>query len=69
MAHLVGYTMRRVVCDPFPLFQNGFVASEVDVGGCDVAQALLEALVIVMIYKRLDLGFKIAGREVVFQLL
>jgi hypothetical protein len=29
--------------DPFPLLQNGFVASEVDVGGCDVAQALVVA--------------------------
>jgi hypothetical protein len=44
------------------------VAYEVDVGGCDVAQNLVVALVIVMIYKRLDLGFEIAGREVVFQL-
>ena len=51
------------------------MAYEVDVGECDVAQNLVVALVIFMIYKRLDLGFKrldlgfeIAGREVVFQL-
>ena len=34
--------------DPFTLFQNGFVTAEVDVGGCDVVQALMVALMIVV---------------------
>ena len=34
--------------DPFALFQNGFVTAEVDVGGCDVVQALMVALMIVV---------------------
>ena len=42
------------------------MASEVDVGGCDVAQALVVALVVVMVDKGVGLGFEIAGREVVF---
>ena len=43
------------------------MASEVDVGGCDIAQALMVALVVIMVDKGLDLGFKIARQEVVFQ--
>ena len=53
--------------DPFPLLQNGFVAPEVDVGGCDVVQALVIALVIVVIDEGFNLGFEIARQEVVFQ--
>ena len=34
----------RLSFDPFPLFQNGLVAAEVDVGGCDVAQVFAVAL-------------------------
>ena len=56
-AHLVGCIMRRAAVmqasrfeclsfDPFPLLQNGFIAAEVDVGGCDVVQALMVALVV-----------------------
>ena len=47
--------------DPFPLFQNEFVATEVDVGGRDVVQALVIALVIVVIDEGFDLGFEVAG--------
>ena len=47
--------------------QKGFVTPEVDVGGCDVVQALMVAPVIVMIDEGLDLGFKIKRQEVVFQ--
>ncbi len=53
--------------DPFALFQNGFVASEVDVGGRDVFEALVVALMVVVIDEGFDLGFKITGQEVVFQ--
>ena len=53
--------------DLFPFSENGFVAPEVDVGGCDVAQALVVTLMVVMIDEGFDLGFEIAGQEVVFQ--
>lgn len=43
----------RLSFDPFTLLQNGFVPSEVDVGECDVVQALVIAMVIVVI----DEGF------------
>jgi len=58
---------KRLLFDPFPLFQNGCVTPEVDICGCDVAQALVKALVVVVVDKSFDLGFKIAGQEVVFQ--
>ncbi len=57
----------RFTFDPFPLFENGFVASEVEVGRCDVVQALVVTLVVVIVDEGLDLGFEIAGQEVVFQ--
>ena len=53
--------------DPFALFQNGFVTAEVDVGGCDVVQALMVALMIVVVDEGLDLGLKIPRQEVFFQ--
>ena len=53
--------------DPFALFENGFVAAEVDVGWRDVVQALVEALMVVVIDEGCDLGFTIAGQEIVFE--
>jgi len=53
--------------DPFSLLQNGFVASEVDVGGRYVVQALMVALVVVVIDEGVDLGFEITRQEVIFE--
>ena len=53
--------------DLFPFSENGFVAAEVDVGGCDVAQSLVISLVVVVIDESLDLAFEVAGKIVVFQ--
>ena len=53
--------------DPFALFQNGFVTPEVDVGRCDVVDALVVALMIVVVDEGLDLGLKMPRQEVVFQ--
>ncbi len=52
--------------DPFSLFDDGFRPAEVGVCGCDVLQALVIALMIVMFDERLDLRFQIAWQEVVF---
>ena len=53
---------------------NGFAAlddggSPAEVGVCwrHVVQALVVALVIVVLHERLDLGLEVAGQEVVFQ--
>ncbi len=53
--------------DPFPLSENCSVTPEVDVGRCDVVQALVVTLVVVIIDKFPDLAFEIAGKIVVFQ--
>ncbi len=53
--------------DPFSLQQNGLAASEVDVGGREVIQALVIALMVVVIDERFDLGFEICREEVVVQ--
>ena len=58
---------KGLLFDPFPLFQNGFVAPAVDVGGRNVAQALMISLVVVVVDEGSDLGFEIARQEVVFQ--
>ncbi len=45
------------------MFQNGFVPAEVDIGGCDVVQAL----VVVVVDEGFNLRFEIGGQEVVFE--
>jgi len=51
----------------FSLFQNGLSAPKVDLGGCEVLQALVVALVVVVIDEGFDLSIEIAWQEVVFQ--
>lgn len=53
--------------DPFSLLYNSFVATEVDVGGCDVVDALMIALVVEVIDQRLDLSLEITRQKVVFE--
>ena len=56
-----------VFLDLLPFSQNGFVTAEVDVGGCDVIQPLMVALVVVVVDECADLAFEITGQVVVFQ--
>ena len=53
--------------DPFSLSDDGGGPAEVGVGGRHVAQALVIALVVVVLDEGLDLSFQVAGQEVVFQ--
>ncbi len=53
--------------DLFPPFDDGCVTSEVGVGWCDVANALVVAVVIVKIDEGTDLVFEVARQIVVFQ--
>jgi hypothetical protein len=53
--------------DPFTLFDDGLCTSEVDVGGCDVADALVITAMIVMLDEGLDLTLEIAGQELVLE--
>ena len=47
--------------DPFTLLDDGLRPAEVGVGGRDVVQALVIALMVVMLDERFDLLFKVAG--------
>ena len=53
--------------DPFTLLDDGLRSAEVDIGRRDVVQALVVALMVVMLDERFDLLLKVAGQEVVFQ--
>ena len=53
--------------DPFTLLDDGLRPAEVDIGRRDVVQALVVALMVVVLDERFDLSFEIAGQEVVFQ--
>ncbi len=53
--------------DLCPFSQNGFVSPEVDVGRCDVVQALVVALVVVVIDEGPDLAFEITRQVVVLE--
>ena len=53
--------------DPFPFSENGFVAPEVDVCRCDVVQALVVTLIVVIFDECSDLTLKVAGQIVVFE--
>ena len=51
LRHLCGKIQSVLTFDPFSLFQNGLPASEVDIGGREVLQAVVVAPVIVMVDK------------------
>ncbi len=53
--------------DPFTLFDDGWCPAEVGVGGRHIVQALVVALVVVVLDEGLDLRFEITGQEVVLQ--
>ena len=49
--------------DPFSFHQNGFSASEVDVGGREIVEALVVALVIIVHHKGLDLRLQVSRQK------
>jgi hypothetical protein len=51
--------------DPFPFDQNGLASPEIDVGGRQIADALVIAQVIVVSDEGLDLSFEIARQIIV----
>ena len=53
--------------DPFTLQQDCLASSEVDIGRCQVAQALVVALVIVVLDEAIDVGFEVARQVVVLK--
>ena len=53
--------------DPLALMQDGLGASEVDIGGREVLQALVIATMIVVLDEAADVGFEIAGQVVILE--
>ena len=53
--------------DPFPFKQDGLAVPEVDIGGREVAQALVIAPVIIVFDEGGELGFEITGQIVALQ--
>lgn len=53
--------------DPFSLQQDGLASAEVDVGGCEIVEALVVSPMIITVDEGCDLGFEIARQEVVLQ--
>ena len=56
-----------LVFDAPPFSQDGFAAPEVDVSRCQVADALVVAMVVVVVDEGSDGGFKFPFEEVVFE--
>ncbi len=53
--------------DLCPFSDDGFITPKIDVGGCNVVQALVIPFVVVVIDESPDLAFKITWQIVVFQ--
>ena len=53
--------------DAFAFEQDGLAAPEIDIGGREVAQALVVAPVIIVADEGLDLRFEVAGQVIVLQ--
>ena len=53
--------------DPFSLHEDCLTASEVEVGGSKIADALVIALMIIILNKGIDLDFERTRQVVVFQ--
>ena len=53
--------------DPFSLFDDGLSSPAISVSGRHVVEALVVALVVVMLDERFDLDLKIARQEVALQ--
>ena len=51
--------------DPFPPFNDGGVTIEVGIGGGDGAEALVVAVVVIMVDESADLAFKVSGLIIV----
>lgn len=53
--------------DPFAFEQKGFGTSEIAVSGCEIFEALVLAVVIVVLDEALNVGVEITRQKVVFQ--
>ena len=57
----------RVAFGPFAVVEDGLSSSEVDIGGCQVLQALVVAAEIVVLDEAADVRFEISGQVIIFE--
>lgn len=67
LAVLQAPTLDGLSLDPFTLLDDGCGVAEVGVGGRHVVEALVVSQVVVVLDEGLNLGLKVAGKEVVLQ--
>ena len=51
----------RLLLDALAIEQNGLRSAEVDVGRCEIVQALMVTVVVVVLHEGIDLRFKLTG--------
>ena len=56
-----------LLLDALALEQNGLRSTEVDIGGCEIVQALVVAMVVVVLDEEVDLRFELARKVVVLE--
>ena len=67
LAVLQAPTFDGLSFNPFSLFDDGFCATEICIGGRHIIQALMITLAIAMFDDGLDLGLKVTGQKLVFR--
>lgn len=56
-----------LVLDPFTFGEDGLPTTEVDVGGREIAEALVRSGMVVMLDEGADLPFKVTGEIAIFE--
>ena len=54
--------------DPFAFCEDGLSAAEVDIGGCEIVEALVRSGMVVMLDEGRDLPLKVGRRRLVLEL-
>ena len=56
-----------LLLDALALEQDGLCSTEVDIGGCEIVQALVVPMLVVMLDEGVDLRFELTGKVVVLE--
>jgi len=56
-----------LLLDALALEQDGLCSAAVDVGGCEIVQAFMVAMVVVVLHEGVDLRFELTGEVVVLE--
>src|SRR6478735_5954771 len=56
-----------LLLDALALEQNGLCSTEVDIGGCEIVQALVVAVLVIMLHEGSDLSFELTRKVIVLE--